>query len=209
AVRNPDGSFAQPTPVSGVNTRWHDGPAAITRDGGTMYFSSESFVDGEYEKEKVNKDRLKKSQIWLYRATKSGGGWDKVVALPFNSKEFNTGNPAISKDGKTLYFASNRPGSMGGTDIWKVEITDQGTYGEPQNLGSAVNTEGEENFPYVTDQDQLYFASQGRRGFGGYDVFVIDLKGGTPATNVGAPVNGPRDDFAFTYNDTKKIGFFS
>src|SRR5690606_30221333 len=66
-----------------------------------------------------------------------------------------------------------------------------------------------ENFPYVTDQDQLYFASQGRRGFGGYDVFVIDLKDGTPATNVGAPVNGPRDDFAFTYNDTKKIGFFS
>lgn len=209
AVMNTDGTFAQPTPVSGVNTRWHDGPAALSADGTTMYFSSESFVEKEFEKEKVNKDRLKKSQIWLFRATKNGDSWDKVTPMPFNSKEFNTGNPSLSKDGKTLYFASNRPGSMGGTDIWKVQVNEDGSYGEPQNLGNKVNTEGEENFPYVTETGRLYFASDGRKGFGALDVFYIDMDKSGEAANVGAPVNGPKDDFAFTYNDTKKTGFFS
>lgn len=209
SVRNPDGTMAKPTPVSGVNGKFHDGPAAVTADGNTMYFSSESFREGEYEKEKINKDRQKRSQVYLFRATKNGSGWDKITEVPFNGKDYSTGNPSISKDGRTLYFASNRPGSMGGTDIWKVSLDQDGGYGEPQNLGNSVNTEGEENFPYITDQDKLYFASQGRRGFGGYDVFVIDLAKGDQAKNLGAPVNTNKDDFAFTYNDTKKTGFFS
>jgi outer membrane protein OmpA-like peptidoglycan-associated protein/tetratricopeptide (TPR) repeat protein len=209
SVMNTDGSFAQPTPVGGVNTRFHDGPATISADGATMYFSSESFVDREYERQKVKGDRLKKSQVYLFRATKNGDSWDKVVALPFNSKEYSTGNPSLSKDGRTLYFASNRPGSVGGTDIWKVTISDDGTYSEPQNLGTRVNTEGEENFPFVTDGNRLYFASDGRKGFGALDVFMIDLDKGGDAANVGLPVNSPKDDFAFSFNDTKKTGFFS
>ena len=209
AVYNPDGTFAQPTPVGGVNTKFHDGPAAISADGNTMYFSSESFKEHEYERENTKKDRLKKSRIYLFRATRNGDSWDKVVSLPFNSKDYNTGNPSISKDGKTLYFASNRPGSVGGTDIWKAAINEDGTYGEPQNLGNRVNTEGEENFPYITDENKLYFASDSRKGFGGLDVFVMDLDKNGDALNVGAPVNTAKDDFAFTYNVEKKTGFFS
>jgi outer membrane protein OmpA-like peptidoglycan-associated protein len=209
SVRNPDGTLAKPTPVSGVNGKFHDGPAAVSSDGNTMYFSSESFREGEYEKEKINKDRQKRSQVYLFRAAKSGSGWGDVREVPFNGKDFSTGNPSISGDGKTLYFASNRPGSMGGTDIWKVSIDENGGYGEPQNLGNAVNTEGEENFPYITDDGKLYFASQGRRGFGGYDVFMVDLAKAGEAKNLGAPVNTNKDDFAFTFNDQKKVGFFS
>jgi len=210
SVRNADGTLAKATPVSGVNGRFHDGPAAISSDGQTMYFSSESFREGEFEKEKIAKDRQKRSQIYLYRATRDGSGWGNVKEVPFNNKDFSTGNAAISKDGKTLYFASDRPGSLGGSDIWKVAIDENGGYGEPQNLGPAVNTEGQENFPYITDDNKLYFASQGRKGFGGYDVFVIDMNNPSDqAKNLGAPVNTNKDDFAFSFNDTHKVGFFS
>jgi outer membrane protein OmpA-like peptidoglycan-associated protein/tetratricopeptide (TPR) repeat protein len=209
SVRNPDGTLAKATPVSGINGKFHDGPAAISADGNTMYFSSESFREGEFEKEKIAKDRQKRSQIYLYRATRSGSGWGNVKELPFNNKDYSTGNASISKDGRTLYFASDRPGSLGGSDIWKVSLDENGGYGEPQNLGAAVNTEGQENFPYITDENKLYFASQGRKGFGGYDVFVIDPDKGDAARNLGAPVNTNKDDFAFTYNDTKKVGYFS
>jgi hypothetical protein len=102
SVRNPDGTLAKATPVSGVNGKFHDGPAAISADGNTMYFSSESFREGEFEKEKIAKDRQKRSQVYLYRATKSGSGWDNVKDLPFNSKDYSTGNPSISKDGRVL-----------------------------------------------------------------------------------------------------------
>jgi outer membrane protein OmpA-like peptidoglycan-associated protein len=99
---------------------------------------------------------------------------------------------------------------MGGSnDIWKVEIKGANSYGEPVNLGPKVNTVGRETFPYITDDDKLYFSSDGRKGFGSLDVFVIDLKKGTEAQNVGLPVNSGKDDFAFTFNDTKKVGFFS
>ena len=209
SVYNADGTLSEPTAVSGVNGKFHDGPAAISPDGNTMYFSSESFRDHEYERDNSHKDRLKKSQVWLYRATKNGDSWDKVVALPLNSKDYSTGNPSVSKDAKTLYFASNRPGSMGGTDIWKVSINEDGSYGEPQNLGNKVNTEGEENFPFVTGDNRLYFSSDARKGFGGMDVFYVDLDKGGEAQNVGAPVNSAKDDFAFSYNTAKKTGFFS
>lgn len=209
SVRNPDGTFAQATPVSGVNSRWHDGPAAISADGNTMYFASESFLEKAFEKEKVNKDRLKKSQVWLFRATRNGSGWDKVTPLSINSKDFSSNAPSLSRDGKTLYFASDRPGGMGGSDIWKVSVDAEGKLGEPENLGNRVNTEGNERFPSVTDSGRLYFASDGRKGFGALDVFYIDLDKGGEARNVGAPVNTAKDDFAFTLNEGKKVGFFS
>ncbi len=206
---NADGSFSEPTPVSDINTKWHDGPAAVSADGNTMYFSSESFKEKkQYVKDKENNAKL--GQVYLYKATKVNGKWDNVQELPFNGKTWSTGNPSISKDGKWLYFASDREGSMGGsTDIWKVEIKGANSYGEPVNLGSKVNTEGRENFPFITDDNKLFFSSDGRKGFGALDVFVIDLKKGTDAQNVGLPVNSGKDDFAFSFSTDKKIGFFS
>lgn len=208
ATYNANGTFSEPAPVSEINTKWHDGPAAVSADGNTMYFASESFKESkQFERDREN--NLKVGQIYLYKATKKDGKWTNIQPLPFNNKAWSTGNPSISKDGKTLYFASDRDGSIGDTDIWKVEIKGNNSYGEPVNLGPKVNTEGRENFPYITDDNKLYFASNGRQGFGGLDTFVIDLDKGGDAKNVGEPVNSSSDDFGFSFNNSKKIGFFS
>ncbi|WP_116788841.1 OmpA family protein [Flavobacterium psychrotrophum] len=209
ATYNANGTISEPTPVSDVNSKWHDGPASVSPEGNTLYFSSESFKEKkQYVKDKESNS--KQGQVYLYKATKVNGKWGNIEELPFNGKTWSTGNPSVSKDGKWLYFASDREGSMGGSnDIWKVEIKGNNSYGEPQNLGPKVNTEGRESFPYITDSDKLYFSTDGRKGFGALDVYVIDLKKGTEAQNVGQPINTGKDDFAFTFNDTKKIGFFS
>ncbi|TRW21021.1 OmpA family protein [Flavobacterium zepuense] len=208
ATYNANGTFSEPTPVSDINSKWHDGPAVVSADGNTMYFASESFKESkQFERDKEN--NLKVGQVYLFRATKQNGKWGDAQPLPFNDKKWSTGNPSISKDGKTLYFASDREGGIGGNDIWKVAINGNNSYGEPVNLGPSVNTEGKESFPYITDDNKLYFSSDGRKGFGSLDVFVIDLKKGTDAMNVGMPVNSGKDDFAFTFNTTKNIGFFS
>ncbi|TPD71874.1 OmpA family protein [Flavobacterium microcysteis] len=204
---NANGTFSEPVTVSEINTKFHDGPASITADGNTMYFASESFKEGDFEKDKSKK--LKFGQVYLFKATKEGDKWSNVKALPFNSKEYSVSNPSISKDGKTLYFSSNMPGSLGGNDIWKVAVNADGGFGTPENLGSKVNTEGNESFPFITDDNRLFFSSDGRKGFGGLDVFVIDFNKKTDAINVGAPVNTSKDDFAFTFNTAKNIGFFS
>jgi len=204
---NADGTFSEPVPVTEINTKFHDGPATVSADGNTMYFASESFNEGDFEKDKAKK--LKYGQVYLYKATKDGDKWANIKALPFTSKTYSTSSPSLSRDGKTLYFSSNMPGSLGGNDVWKVAVNADGTYGTPENLGKSVNTEGNESFPFITDDNKLYFSSDGRKGFGALDVYVIDLNRGTEAVNVGAPVNTEKDDFAFSFNTAKNIGFFS
>lgn len=204
---NSDGTITNAGVVAALNSKWHDGPVTISADGNTAYFSSESFKEKESEKDK--KANAKISQVYLFKATRNGDSWTDLTALPFNDKTYSTGNASLSRDGKTLYFASNRPGSLGGSDIWKVAINADGTYGEPTNLGNRVNTEGNENFPFIADDNKtLFFASSGRQGFGGYDVFQIDLNGGE-ATNLGKPVNTEKDDFSFSFNTTKNVGFLA
>ncbi len=202
-----NGKVTNAVPVRDLNSKWHDGPITISADGNTAYFASESFKEKESEKNK--KANAKVSQVYLFKATKTGDKWGNIVEVPFNDKTFSNSNPSLSRDGKTLYFSSNRPGSIGGTDIWKVAINDDGTYGEPQNLGNKVNTEGNESFPFISDDNKtLFFASSGKQGLGGLDVYQIDLSGGE-ATNLGKPVNTEKDDFAFTFNGTKGAGFLS
>ncbi|MCG2612604.1 OmpA family protein [Flavobacterium sp. SM15] len=207
ATRNDDGTYSKPTEVEGVNTKFHDGPASISADGNTMYFTSESFKSGEFEKDKSKK--LKFGKVGIFKATRVDGKWGNIQALPFNSKEYNVGNPSLSKDGKTLYFSSDMPGTVGGSDIWKVAVNESNTYGTPENLGTTINTEGRENFPFITDDNKLFFSSEGRQGFGGLDVFVVDLNKGTEVKNVGKPINSEKDDFAFSFNTDKKIGYYT
>jgi len=204
---NADGTFSEPVAVTEINTKFHDGPAAVSADGNTMYFASESFNEGDFEKDKAKK--LKYGQVYLYKATKDGDKWTNIKALPFTSKTYSTSSPSLSRDGKTLYFSSNMPGSIGGNDVWKVAVNADGTFGTPENLGKSVNTEGNESFPFITDDNKLYFSSDGRKGFGALDIFVIDLNRKSEAMNVGAPVNTAKDDFAFSFNTAKNIGFFS
>ena len=206
ATRNADGTLSQATEVAELNTRWHDGPASISSDGNTIYYGSVSFNEGEFLKDKEKK--LKLGQIYLYKATKDGDKWSKGQALSINNKEYSIQNPSISKDGKTLYFSSDMPGGLGGHDIWKVSV-DGDTYGTPENLGANVNTEANESFPSIQDDNVLFFSSNGRQGFGGYDVFKQNTNLNEKAINVGEPVNSQKDDFAFSYNLQKNVGYFS
>jgi outer membrane protein OmpA-like peptidoglycan-associated protein/tetratricopeptide (TPR) repeat protein len=207
SVNNSDGTFAEPTTVSEINTQWHDGPATVSTDGRTMYFSSESFIEKAFVKDRANK--AKQGQVYIYRATKNGDKWDNITPLPFNSRDYSSSNPSLSADGKTLYFTSNMPGSMGANDIWKVSINEDGTYGSPQNLGNRINTEGNESFPFITADNRLFFSSDARKGFGGLDVFMADLNASGDVQNVGEPVNSTKDDFSFSLNTTRNTGFFS
>jgi outer membrane protein OmpA-like peptidoglycan-associated protein/YHS domain-containing protein len=205
---NADGTITNIETAPGINSKFHDGPITVSADGNTAYFSSESFKEKVSEKDK--KANAKFSQVYLFKATKDGSKWGNITPLPFNAKTYSTGNPSLSRDGKTLYFSSNMPGSIGGVDIWKVAVNADGSYGTPENLGRNVNTEGEENFPYISDDNTiLYFASSGRQGLGGLDVFQADLVKNTPATNLGKPVNTEKDDFSFSFNKTRNIGFFA
>lgn len=206
---NADGTITNAFPVSSINSKWHEGPVTVSADGNTMYYSSESYLEKDAEKVKEIKN-TKFSLLYLYKATKNGDSWGNKTALPFNSKEYSCANPSLSKDGKTLYFTSNMPNGMGGTDIWKVAVNADGSYGNPENLGKNVNTEGNESFPFISDDNKvLYFASSGRQGLGGFDVFEYELASGKEAVNMGTPINTDKDDFSFSFNSKKDVGFFA
>ena len=205
---NIDGTITNANAVSELNSKFHDGPITISADGLTAYFSSDSFKEASFEKDKANKLKLSRNNLFV--CTKDNGKWGKVISLPFNSNEYSTSNPSLSRDGKTLYFSSDMPGSIGGVDIWKVAVNTDGTFGNPENLGNLVNTEGNESFPFISDDNIiLFFASSGRPGLGGLDVFQIDLTKGAEAVNLGAPVNTEKDDFGLTFNKPKNLGFFA
>ena len=206
ATYNSNGTISEAVAVDNLNTKWHDGPASVSSDGKTMYYGSESFNEKEYTKDKAKKSKFGK--IYLYKATYEGGQWTNSKPLPFNNAAYDVRNPSLSKDGKTLYFSSNMPGGFGAEDIWKVAINGD-SYGKPENLGSKINTEANESFPFITEDNILYFSSNGKEGFGGLDVFKIDLNKASEVINIGAPVNTEKDDFSFTYNTNKKVGFFS
>lgn len=205
-IRNSDGTLSESTPVNELNTPYHDGPVTISADGKTMFFARDGHSTGNFVKNKNT--NVKVGQQGLYKAILIDGKWSQVEALPFNSTAYSVSSPSLSKDGKTLYFASNMVGGLGESDIWKVEVQENG-FGTPINLGTSVNTPGKENFPFITDDNELYFASSGKQGFGGLDVFKIDLNKSEEAINLGKPVNTEKDDFSFSVNKKLNIGYFS
>jgi outer membrane protein OmpA-like peptidoglycan-associated protein len=191
-----------------VNTRFHEGPMCFSPDGKYVYFTRNNIEKGDKRKDKKGIQNLK-----LYRATiDSEGIWTNQEAMVFNSKEYSVGHPSISADGKTLYFASDMPGGFGGADLYTVALNLDGSYGQPENLGKQFNTEGQEMFPWISNDGHLFFSSNGHIGLGGLDIFVMlpNKKGGfDKLMNVGKPVNGQNDDFAFTMNKDNKTGYFS
>lgn len=191
-----------------INTKFHESSPVFTKDGKTVYFTRNNYING-----KKGKDENKITLIKIYKATLDNKGkWTNITALPFNSNNYSTGHPALSPDGKTLYFASDMPGTLGQSDIFKVSISSTAEYGTPENLGNTINTEGKETFPYVTSENEIYFASDGHPGLGGLDVFVGKIEdNGTISSiqNVGADVNSPKDDFAYSIDPVSRRGYFS
>jgi len=203
-----DGSLSAPEKYSKeLRTKFHESTPVFTKDSSTVYFTRNNFNDG-----KKGLDANKITLLKIYKATFKHGKWSNITALPFNSDSYQTAHPALSPDEKTLYFASDMPGTLGLSDIFKVAINDDGTFGEPVNLGPTINTEGRETFPFVSAKNELYFASDGHPGLGGLDIFAARIEEDNSikyVLNVGEPANTPKDDFAYIINSETKRGFLS
>lgn len=201
-----DGSVGKPEVFNkNINSRFHESTPVFTKDGQTMYFTRNNYLNG-----KKQKDSRRIILLKLYKATNENGRWVNVQELPFNSNEYSVAHPALSVDEKTLYFASDMPGTKGLSDLFKVSINANGTYGTPENLGLPINTESRETFPFISADNKMYFASDGHPGLGGLDVFVMDLSSKTPGstiTNIGTPINSTQDDFSFVIDAENKKGF--
>lgn len=195
---------ARPLPGD-VNGPFHEGPATFSADGRTMYFTRSN-----YYKFKLQKDAGDVSHLKLFRATLGDDGkWEDLHEFAYNGENFSTGHAALSADGRTLYFASDRPGSLGGSDIWRCVNSGAG-WQTPENLGPRINTSGDELFPTIVG-DALYFSSSAHQNMGGLDIFVTNWTGFDWAEprNMGYPVNTPFDDLGFIMNTDGKTGFLS
>ena len=191
---------------SELNGRFHEATPVFTKDGKTVYFTRNNYVDG-----KKGKDANKITLVKIYKATLQDGKWKNITPLPFTSDNYSTAHPSLSPDEKTLYFASDMPGSVGQSDIYKVNIN-EGNFDTPQNLGKVINTEGKETFPYVTNENEIYFSSDGHPGLGGLDVFVGQIENNgtiSDIQNLGNDINSPQDDFAYIIDPVTRKGYFS
>ena len=190
-----------------VKSKFHESTPTFTKDGKTMYFTRNNYLEG-----KKGKNENKVTLIKIYKATLENEQWSNITELPFDSDNYSTAHPTLSTDDKTLYFASDMPGTLGQSDLFKVEINEDGSFGNPVNLGKTINTEGRETFPFVNDENEIYFASDGHPGLGGLDIFVSKINDhGTfsEVQNVGTDVNSPKDDFAYWIDTKSRKGFFS
>ncbi|WP_304297913.1 OmpA family protein [Capnocytophaga leadbetteri] len=193
---------------SSVNTQFNESTPVFTKDGNTMYFTRNNYVNRKLGTDIENTILLK-----ILRATKDkNGNWGDIVEVPFNSDQYNVAHPALSPDEKYLYFASDMPGSFGNSDIFRVEILGDNQYGTPENLGNIINTAGRESFPYISKDNVLYYSSDGIPGLGGLDIFAakFNADGSTSKpVNIGMPGNSADDDFCFVFNSDSKIGFLT
>ncbi|WET01805.1 OmpA family protein [Flavobacterium sp. YJ01] len=190
-----------------INSKFNESTPVFTKDGKTMYFTRNNYLDGKRGKDDKNITLLK-----LYKAILVDGNWSNITELPFNSDQYSTAHPALSLDEKKLYFASDMPGTLGQSDLYSVTINSDGTFGKPENLGAGINTEGRETFPFISVDNELYFATDGRPGLGGLDIVVSKiLEDGTfdQVQNIGEPVNTKYDDFAFIIDSKTRKGYFS
>tara|TARA_B110000261_G_scaffold14208_1_gene14401 strand:- start:11 stop:1924 length:1914 start_codon:yes stop_codon:yes gene_type:complete len=210
AYVNDDGEFQTPSIIEqNINTKYHEGTVSFSPDGNTMYFSRESFYEKVYERDSITKYKI--SVLNLYKSINQEGQWSEAEALSLNGDSYSVKNPSVSADGKTLYFASDKTGGYGNFDIYSAPIDENGSVGDATNLGQKLNTEGQEMFPFISANNTLYFSSNGHLGLGGLDVFfakIVDGKVG-PIRNIGIPVNGNADDFAFSINEETEEGFVS
>ena len=193
-----------------TSSKFHESTPIFTSDGTTMYFTRNNYIN---RKKGKNTKKITLLQIYksVLKSTENGEErWSNPENLSFNSDQYNTAHPALSHDNRTLYFASDMPGTIGLSDIFSVEIKEDGSFTTPKNLGNNINTEGRESFPFVA-KDELYFASDGRPGLGGLDIYVAKIRNNSLSTpiNIGTPANSPQDDFAFYINPNTRTGFLS
>ena len=203
-------SYSDPVHFSNtINTKYHEGALTFSGDNSKVIFTRNNY----FHKRK-NKSTDGITLLSLYFAEHSENkdgvhGWHHVVELPFNSNEYSVTDPSATKDFSVLYFASDMPGGYGGLDIYKSEFKN-GNWSTPQNLGPEINTSGEDCYPFIHENGTLYYASNGKPGIGGLDIYEAKPEGdGWYVHDMGFPINSPRDDFGFILDDTEKYGYFS
>lgn len=206
----PAGSANAPQQFSEtLNSKYHEGPATFTRDGSQIIFTRNSYRGGRGQTNAGEETKLK-----LYTARQQNGTWTDVTELPFNSNDYSVGHPTLTRDEQLLFFVSDMPGGVGGTDLYVSRYQD-GAWGRPVNLGEEINTKGNELFPFVDDLGNLYFSTDGRKGLGQLDVYFATIT--TLATglivesvdHLDAPINSPKDDFGLITDAGRRGGYFS
>ena len=213
--RKADSVYGEVTEISGdVNTKFHESTAAYSPNGKYMYFTRNNYYNSRYEEDDDGVNRLQ-----LYRATlDEDGEWDDIHSVHFNSDDYSVAHPTITLDGKKLFFASDMPGTFGQSDIFVVDVNEDGSLGEPENLGPSINTEGQESFPFINTSGDLCYSSTGFPGLGGHDIFIsrgLDKKlrsssnKNFPVQNAGKPINSSADDFGYHENLVTKRVYFS
>lgn len=183
-----------------------EGAVTFTPEGSEMYFTSPRLVDGFNRGTRIYKvKRVEDERTGRLK-------WDDMTKSGVCGDTVSVGHPAISPDGSRLYFATDKlSGGMGGRDIWYVE-SEGGKWGEPQNVGEPVNTPGDEMYPYVRDNGELYFASNGHGGYGGLDIYRMmkDEEGGEEKlVHLPMPINSYSDDFGITFYAGRDEGYFT
>jgi len=189
-----------------LNKRFHEGPATFNASGDLMILTRNRYTS----RKELNSGKERVLELW-YSTKNKKGKWGAPQPMVFNNKEYSVGHPALTPDGKTLYFVSDMPGGRGETDIYISTMQNDGTWSAPVNAGENVNTEGKEMFPFYHHKGMLFFASDGHAGLGGLDVFIAGVSNGKTGKpkNVGAPVNTSADDFAFVLDSAMTRGYFS
>jgi len=204
-----EGNLSNVKPIGGdVNTKYHESSPIFTKDGNTIYFTRNNFSKGRTSSDKKRTIRLK-----IFKATKNEDDkWGDVEELPFNDTNYSVSHPALNNEETRIYFASDMPGTYGKSDLWYVDVLEDGKYGEPVNLGESINTRARETFPFISENNNLYYSSDGRGGNGGLDVYIapLDENGEVDViSNFGKPINSNQDDFGFIIEESKGIGFFT
>ena len=188
-----------------INTKYHEASVTFSPDNETMYFTRNNYG------KKLRRDKNGVNHLKIYTSNKVNGKWQEAIEVPFNSDDYSTGHPALSPDGKQLYFVSDMPGSIGETDIFVVDVNGKNSFSEPRNLGPKINTERKEMFPFINDK-KLYFSSDGHTGLGGLDIYGVaytEENGFEEVKNLGKPVNSNKDDFSYIINEENQQGFFA
>ncbi len=185
-------------------SKFHEATPTFSKDGKTMYFTQNEV--------KINNKRKAVNGLYkIYKSVYENGDWSSPEKIQIDANDLSRiAHPALSSDEKYLYFASDMKGTYGASDIFKIKINEDGTYGKPENLGSKINTEGRESYPFITKDNKLLFASDGQPGYGGFDIFVLDLDNPNALPiNIGNKINSPLDDFAMFWNRETRLGTFT
>jgi len=203
-----DGEIKNIEPVtSKENNKYNTTGIAYTNNSKTVYFSRNKYL------RKRSKQKLDKNlRLDMFKAdVDENGNWNNIEKLPFNNDDISTGYPVLNNENTKLYFISNRLPSQGGMDIFVVDILKDGSFGKPKNLGTNVNTSGNETTPFLSEENILYFSSDGHDGQGKLDVFAVEVYDNTTSEvyKLASPINSINDDFAYIVNKDNNQGFFT